>query len=129
MAVEQQDQGHPGLKISRELAARLDRRKPDELMRAVVMLFIGRPATATGRRALRANREKLLDAREDAVRAALDDIEHVLHRHGGHRIPGTEIGALGSIAVETTPAGIRALAECPGVRTVLEDQTVSLIRN
>ncbi len=34
---------------------------------------------------------------------------------------------LAALAVETTPAGIRALAEMATVRAVMEDQAISLI--
>lgn len=114
------------MKISREFAARLESRSQTELIRAVVMLKTERTAKGTGRRALRTHRKELTEAAQRSVEAAEDDIAEILERFGGHRLE-RKLDTLGSLAVETTPAGIKALTECPQVRAIVEDQPLSLI--
>ncbi len=114
------------MKISREFAARLEGRALDEMVRAIVMLETAPAARGTGRRALRTQRNKLTEAMQRSVEAAADDIAEVLEKFGGRRLEH-QLDTLGSLAVETTPAGIKALSECPRVRAILEDQSLSLI--
>jgi hypothetical protein len=114
------------LKISREFAARLEARESDEVVRAIVILETAPAARGTGRRALRTRRKKLTESMQRSVEAAADEIAEILEKYGGHRLE-RQIGTLGGLAVETTPAGIKALSECPRVRVILEDQSVSLI--
>ncbi len=114
------------MKISREFAARLEGRAPDEMVRAIVMLETQPAARGAGRRALRTQRKKLTEAMQRSVEAAADDIAEVLEKFGGRQL-GHRLDTLGSLAVETTPAGIKALSECPRVRGILEDQSLSLI--
>jgi len=114
------------LKISREFAARLEGRKSDDMVRAIVMLETAPAARGTGRRALRTQRKKLTEAMQRSVAAVADEIAEILEKFGGRRL-GRRLDTLGSLAVETTPAGIKALSECPRVRAILEDQSISLI--
>ncbi len=114
------------MKISHEFAARLESRSQNEMVRAVVMLETERIAKGTGRRALRTHRKELTEAAQRSVEAAADDIAEILERFGGHRLE-RKLDTLGSLAVETTPAGIKALTECPHVRAIVEDQPISLI--
>ncbi len=124
------------MKISREFTARLESRESDEMVRAIVLLETEPAARGTGRRALRTQRKKLTEAMQRSVEAAADDIAEVLEKFGdiaevlekfGGRRLEHRLDALGSLAVETTPAGIKALSECPRVRAILEDQSLSLI--
>lgn len=96
------------------------------MVRAIVMLETELAARGTGRRALRTQRKKLTEAMQHSVEAAADDIAEVLEKFGGRRLEH-QLDTLGSLAVETTPAGIKALSECPRVRAILEDQSLSLI--
>jgi len=114
------------LKISREFAARLKDRRPDEMVRVIVMLETEQSAKKTGRRVLRAQRKTLTKAARRSVDMATVDIAGILKKYGGRRLE-REIGSLGGLAVETTPAGIRTLADCPKVKAILEDQSLSLI--
>lgn len=114
------------MKISREFAARLEGRKSDEMVSAVVMLETEPAARRTGRRALRTQRKMLTETMQRSVEAAADDITEILKKFGGRR-RGRQLDTLGSLVVETTPAGIKALSECPRVRAILEDQSISLI--
>ena len=96
------------------------------MVRAIVVLETERTTKGIGRRALRTQRKKLTEAAERAVEAATDDIANVVKKYGGHLLAG-KLESLGSLAVETTPAGIKALTDCPQVRAILEDQSISLI--
>ena len=96
------------------------------MVRAIVMLETEPATHGTGRRALRTQRKKLTEAMQRSVEAAADDIAEVLEKFGGRRLEH-RLDALGSLAVETTPGGIKALSECPHVRAIVEDQSLSLI--
>ena len=65
-------------------------------------------------------------AARDAVEAAASEVAEILAAHGGRRLE-QNLDNLAALAVETTPAGIRALAEIATVRAVMEDQAISLI--
>jgi hypothetical protein len=88
-----------GDRISDVFEARLRRTKPDAMVRVVVML------------------------RRD--RAAVREVDAVLARVGGRRV-SKRPNVLGYVTVDTTPAGVRALASCEAVRGVIEDQPVRL---
>ncbi len=114
------------MKISREFAARLAGWEPDEMVRVIVMLETAPAVRGTGRRALRTQRKSLTEAMQRSVEAAADDIDEILEKFGGRRLE-RQLDTLGSLAIETTPGGIKALSECPRVRAILEDQSLSLI--
>ena len=52
-------------------------------------------------------------------------MDKTLEKFGGWRFQA-DLSALGTIAVEATPAGINALAQSKSVKTILEDQRVTL---
>ena len=56
-----------------------------------------------------------------------EGVDEVLARFGGRRLSDAP-DALGSLPVETTCAGIHALAECDGVSAVLEDQPIRRVK-
>lgn len=111
-------------KISGEFAARLEQLKPDQTVRAVLLLSPGDAVRSfTARRQTRSQREEAVRAVRDKAGATLKDIDAILESIGGRRI-STQADALGSILVETTPAGISALADAKQVKTILEDQDI-----
>ena len=55
----------------------------------------------------------------------MDDIDEILKKHDGRRL-ARRPDALGSLPVETTAAGIRALARSRWVQAVFEDQPIHL---
>src|SRR5258708_1905782 len=109
-------------KISPHFRARLDGLGPKQKVRAIVLL-----TTPTGRaptrREARTNRRAIVESVRPATQAALPDIDEILHRFDGRRLKESS-DALGSIPVETTPAGVRALAASDHVKTILEDQPI-----
>lgn len=110
-------------KISSEFAARLDLLGPKETVRAVVLLCAENAEKPTARRQSRTERQAAVRAMRTSAGQALGDIDEVLERFGGHRLAESP-DALGSIPVETTAAGINALAASEWVKAVLEDQTI-----
>ena len=111
------------IKISRQFKARLARLGPEQKVRAVVMLSTEGADIAT--KPSRANRQAIQEAIRQATATALPEIDRLLQQHGGKRL-AAYANALGGISVETTAAGIAALAASKHVKAILEDQAISL---
>jgi hypothetical protein len=65
----------------------------------------------------------MVEKARQAARAALPDIDRILEVYGGKRL-SEDVDALGSLTVETTAEGVRALADSEHVKAVLEDQPI-----
>lgn len=72
-------------------------------------------------------REAAVEAARRSAERALTDIDGILEQHDGRRL-AKRPNALGSMPVETTAAGIRALASSRWVQAILEDQPIRLAR-
>lgn len=113
-------------KISPNFAARLRRFQEQEKVRAVVLLSIP-SQNVKGLRPSRAERQAFLVAIREAAFSFFPEIDRILEHFGGRRIsPNPSV--LGTVPIETTVAGIEALAACEYVKAILEDQTLALIR-
>ena len=114
-------------KISNEFAARLDQLGPGETIRAIVLLEI-KSSEKPGIRGRQSpnQREAAVDRVRQAAENALKDIDDILNGIKGRRLDKHPT-AVGSILVETTAAGVYALAESSKVKAIIEDQGVSLI--
>ena len=110
-------------KISPAFAARLARLRPGQTIRAMVLLRGNDTEKRTTRRQSRAERKAAIEARKQAAEEALHDIDGILEDLGGQRL-ADHPDALGSIPIETTAAGIDALAESDQVTAILEDQAI-----
>ena len=110
-------------KISSEFAARLDSLAPQQKIRAIVLLNAKNTGKSTRYRQSRAERQAAIKVIRKSAEQALDYIDGVIERFGGQRLAESP-DALGSIPVETTAAGINALAESEKVRAILEDQAI-----
>ena len=108
-------------KISREFATRLDRLAEDERVRAVVLLRAKGTAEPSGKRQSPEERAVAVEAMRRSAERAVGDVDQVLAQFGGRRL-AKKPDALGSIPVETTADGIRALASSRRVQAILEDQ-------
>ncbi|UCH96800.1 MAG: hypothetical protein JSV88_08095 [Candidatus Aminicenantes bacterium] len=114
-------------KISNEFAARLDRLGPGETVRAIVFLEVksSEKPGISGRQS-RSQRKAAVERVRQAAENALKEIDNILKRFEGRRLD-KQPTALGSVLVETTAAGVYALAKLAKVKTIIEDQGVSLI--
>ncbi len=110
-------------KISPEFVARLDRLGPRQKVRAIVLLHARGAEKSGGQRQSRAQRKAAIEAMHKSAERALGDIDEILTRCGGQRLAESP-DALGSIPVETTAAGVNALAASEWVKAILEDQVI-----
>ncbi len=116
-------------KISPEFAARLGRLAPGTKVDAIILVTGAASAGKVhGERGSRVERQSTVDKKRRAAEHALPEIDTILRRYGGRRL-ADGANALGSIPVETTAAGIKALAASRHVRLILENQAVSLLRS
>ena len=114
--------------ISEPFRERLSRLGPKERVRAIVL--IRTPAgqrRGTGRRQSREERRATVAAIQSAAASALEELDRILGQHDGKRLAESP-DALGSIPIEATADGVRAVAESPLVEAVLEDQAISPLK-
>jgi len=114
--------------ISREFSARLDKLKATQKVRAVVMLQTGGETKISVGRASSPEREAAIEQVRQAARALLPHIDRILERYDGQRLT-EDVNALGSIVVETTAEGIKALAASEYVKTMFEDQSIHRLQH
>lgn len=112
-------------KLSKEFAARLDSTPAHEKLYAVVLLEARHERTRSHRHKSR-QRRVAVGALRKACGPVLVKLDEILSNCGGRRIDD-EVSALGTVAIEATPAGIKKLARLRDVKSVLEDQNVSLL--
>jgi hypothetical protein len=111
-------------KISSEFNTRLNKLKSHEKVRAIVLLQTEKSQPSQSKNRSSLNRQATIDLIRRTAGAALSDIDEILSRFDGKRL-AEQVSALGSIPVETTAEGIRALAESEHVKAILEDQAIS----
>jgi hypothetical protein len=111
-------------KISPEFSARLARLKPQQKIRAMVMLRVDVPGEKPARRLSRTERQAIIDHLRQSSEPALTEIDDILTHYSGKRLAAS-VNTLGIVPVETTAAGIHALAASDQVKAILEDQAVS----
>ena len=112
-------------KLSKEFAARLESIPAHEKLYALVLLEPSGERSPSHRHGPR-QRRTAVGALRNACRPVLVDMDEILAKCGGRRLDD-EVSALGTVAVEATPAGIRILANLRDVKTVIEDQNLSLL--
>ncbi len=112
---------HP--KISWEFSVRLNRLKPRDKVRAILMLRAEGNGVARLRRPSRAERQGAAERARKSAEAALPEIDQILERFEGHRL-AEHPNAIGAIPVETTADGVIALADADCVNAILEDQNI-----
>jgi len=114
-------------KISSEFSTRLARLEPGDKVHAFLLLRTSGTSSRSSKRQSRGERKTAVEAARKSAERALSDIDSILKRHDGRRL-ARRPNALGSMPVETTPAGIKALASSRWVQAVLEDQPINLTR-
>ncbi len=118
--MERGSHNREGSKLSSQFVGRLSRLRGQQPVRAVLLLRIEPPARA-GR--ARTDRQRAISGIRQSAQRSLVDIDAILERHGGRRLAPLP-DALGSVPIETTAAGIAALAGCDHVKAILEDQAI-----
>ena len=114
-------------KISPAFSARLGRLKPQAKLHAIVLLgeLKASRQAAPATRPTPVERRAAIEEMRGAAVEALDEIDNILRPFGGRRLSDKPPTALGTISIESNPAGIAALAESGFVRAILEDQPIS----
>jgi hypothetical protein len=110
-------------KISNEFDTRLKRLRTKEKVRAIVLLNINNTDKSNEQRQSREKRLATVETVRKTGMQALGNIEEILSRFDG-RLLTDYPDALGSIHVETTTSGIKALAESDWVKAIIEDQKI-----
>ncbi len=113
-------------KLSPEFKTRLNSLRPEQKLKAIVLLETKDAATSSGRRQSRAARKAVQEAVRKSASAALAQIDETLEPFEGRRLSANP-NVLGAIAVESNAAGIMALAESKYVKAILEDQPISML--
>lgn len=112
-------------KISPAVLARLAKSKPTQKLRAIDLLNTMEPGVLLlGTSSNRNERQAIVDEVRSQASKALPKIDIILTRFDGRRLSETP-PALGTIAIERTPAGIAALSESDYVNAILQDQPIS----
>jgi hypothetical protein len=115
----------PQSKVSPGFSARLIRSAPKQKVRALIVLSTSEPEeSSSGMRSTRKERQEAIGKIRDSGSQSIKHIDGILARFGG-RILFHHPTALGTITIESTPAGIAALSESDSVRAILEDQPIS----
>lgn len=108
------------MKISPEFEQRLETREPDSTVQVLLLIALPFDEPVSSPKARRRN---VQEAIRNTAAVMLPEIDRVLTHFGGRRL-ADRVDALGSLPVETTPDGIKALADISGVRAILENQAV-----
>ncbi|MES9901065.1 MAG: hypothetical protein ABW168_00110 [Sedimenticola sp.] len=109
-------------KISREFNSRLARLKPGQLVSAVLLLQLSKAHSSTTR-SVRSKRSAIMSAVRETSAESLDEIDQMLAQYGGRRMEDTT-SVLGSLAVEVSVEGLKALIGLKQIKAVLEDQSI-----
>lgn len=113
-------------KISTAFSARLDGLHPTAKLIAVLVLHRENSSASSGRRQTTAQRQEAIKRCIAYSEQALGLVDSILSCNGGLR-NDSHPDVLGTIAVETTAAGIKELAVLDAVKAILEDQPISSV--
>ncbi len=113
-------------KISPEFDRRLRTLGPADRVQALLLLKVPGAPRRPGARTSTAERARIAGTIALAGERAVPEIDRILKDHGGRRL-AEHASVLRSLPVETTPAGLRALAASGRVRAIIEDQPIALV--
>src|SRR5262249_5363099 len=114
-------------KISPAFSARLVRLKPKQKVHAVILLRTQESAErAPGRPTTPDKRQAATNEIGASTTRALRDIDAILSRFEGRRLSDKPT-VLGTLAIESTPAGISALTDSDHIKAILENQPISQV--
>src|SRR5689334_22584034 len=110
-------------KLSREFTTRLARLRPQQKVRAIVLLTPTHPGSAATQHRSRLDRQATITKLRQSTAQTLGELDNILTRFDGKRL--AEVNALGSVPVEIAAAGIPELAASAHVKAILEDQPIA----
>ncbi len=109
--------------ISHEFAAKLNRLSARQKVRAMVLVQAVENGVSQTVQPSRQTRKAAIEKVRQASRASLPNIDQILARYDGKRL-SEDVDALGSISVEASAEGIKALADSEHVKAIFEDQAI-----
>lgn len=114
-------------KISSQFRSRLSKLAPNETIRALVL--VNTPERSeNSKRPTRQQRRDRIAAIQTAAETAVPKIDEVLARHGGQRL-SENVNALGFISIQATNKALLAVAQLDQVKSIIEDQPISLLHS
>ena len=114
-------------KISPEFATRLNSYPPTTKVRVIVLLEGAKPEIdSNSHRQNRLERKAAIKAMQDSVERSWQIVDRLIEDFSGKKLDPRP-NALGSITLEITPPGIKALALSDAVKTIIENQKIYLV--
>ena len=110
-------------KISPEFAARLNSYPPTAKVKVIVLLQGANSQVNDSRRQNKLERKAALQAMQDSVKQSWQIIDRLIQDFDGRKLT-PKPDALGSISLEITPDGVRALATSDAVKAIIQNQTI-----
>lgn len=111
-------------KISSEFACRLGHLAPQQKVSVIVFLKLeSNFDNPVNSRLTRAERRATMEGIRNSATQALGYIKKIIQDFGGKEL-AERPDALGSIPIEISAAGVKALAACDVVKAVLEEQEI-----
>lgn len=119
--MEKEDKNDLGSKISVELSSRISNYGPNEMVQAIVILCTEKSKEDLTSRELPTNRNAIIESIQKSILNVLPDLDNILKENNGKRLSeGPD--PIGCVSVETTVAGITALANSDIIKAILEDR-------
>ncbi|GAB1538656.1 hypothetical protein NUACC21_13190 [Scytonema sp. NUACC21] len=110
-------------KISSEFACRLSNLAPQQKVSVIVLLKLENFDEPVNCRLSRAERKATIEGIRNSANKSLGYIRKILQDFGGKQLAESP-DALGSIAIEISVAGVKALAASDAVKAVMEEQEI-----
>ncbi|NMG08018.1 hypothetical protein [Brasilonema sp. UFV-L1] len=112
-------------KISSEFAYRLNHLAPQQKVSVIVFLKLENLVQSSSLRQSRAERKAAIEGMRNSAKQALSYIREIIQNFGGIQLAENP-DALGSIPIEISADGIKALAASDAVKAVVEEQEIIL---
>ena len=126
MAMINSQEGIQPKKISTEFASRLANFDPQQKITIIVLLNTKDTVNNKAKRQTRTERRIAIEAMKKSADLALRDIEPIIEKYGGQKL-ANKPNLLGSIPVEITVAGIKALCKSESVKAIMENQKIDSV--
>jgi hypothetical protein len=114
-------------KVSPNLVSKIDLLPHGAIVRAILLIDNHDDLPSTSGNKMRYPRRSLTAAVSRSQKGVLTKLDGILKQYGGQRL-SERPNILGGIVVETTSAGVLALADSKYVRAIFEDQPIVHVR-